>query len=85
MAYHALKLLQLPTEIINEILSFLAPTAELLKKQRLMHELNFHFVKYDIIHSVPFLRKLGVPFRFRKWQVMACLYHDLNIEPDDIL
>jgi hypothetical protein len=47
-----------------------------------MHELNFHFVKYDILNTIPFLRKLGVSFRFRKWQIIACLYHDLNTEPD---
>jgi hypothetical protein len=83
MAYHALKLLQLPPDLINEIISYLAPTPEQLRLERLNHELLQKFVNYDIIYSIPFMRKLGVKFRYSKHQIFACLAHDLGFELDD--
>lgn len=80
MAYYALKAAGVPSELTNEILSFLGPTPEQLKQQRLMRELNVHFINYDITNTIPFLRKFGVSFSCRKWQLYASLYHDLGFE-----
>ena len=83
MAYRFLKSLNLPAEICSEIFSFMQPTAAQLHRERLLIKLQQSFINYDLVHTIPFIRKLGVSFRYGKQQIFAALTHDLGFELDD--
>ena len=80
MAYRFLKSLNLPAEIFSEIFSFTIPTKAQLHQERLLIKLKQSFINYDLVNTIPFMRKLGVSFRYGKHQIFAALTHELGFE-----